>query len=77
MKLLNQPFNGQLGDQLIKLLDSPNYHTLNIVVAFAKSSGVLRIKNSLESFRKRGGIVNAYVEIPQKPKFSFNLKLNI
>ena len=63
MKLMNQPFNGQLGNQLIKLLDSPNYHTLNIVVAFAKSSGVLRIKNSLENFRKRGGIVNAYVGV--------------
>jgi HKD family nuclease len=63
MKLMNQPFNGQLGDQLIKLLDSPNYHTLNIVVAFAKNSGVLRIKNSLEKFRKRGGKVNAYVGV--------------
>jgi len=63
MKLMNQPFNGQLGNQLIKLLDSPNYHTLNIVVAFAKSSGVLRIKDSLENFRKRGGIVNAYVGV--------------
>jgi len=63
MKLMNQPFNGQLGNQLIKLLDSPNYHTLNIVVAFAKSSGVLRIKSSLENFRKRGGVVNAYVGV--------------
>jgi len=63
MKLMNQPFNGQLGNQLIKLLDSPNYHTLNIVVAFAKNSGVLRIKDSLENFRKRGGVVNAYVGV--------------
>lgn len=63
MKLMNQPFNGQLGNQLIELLDSPNYHTLNIVVAFAKSSGVLRIKDSLENFRKRGGVVNAYVGV--------------
>jgi len=63
MKLMNQPFNGQLGNQLIELLDSQNYHTLNIVVAFAKSSGVLRIKGSLENFRKRGGVVNAYVGI--------------
>lgn len=63
MKLMNQPFNGQLGDELIKLLKSPNYHTLNIVVAFAKSSGVLRIKDSLEKFRKRGGVVNAYVGV--------------
>lgn len=63
MKLMNQPFNGQLGNQLIELLDSPTYHTLNIVVAFAKSSGVLRIKDSLENFRKRGGVVNAYVGV--------------
>lgn len=63
MKLMNQPFNGQLGNKLIELLDSPTYHTLNIVVAFAKSSGVLRIKNSLENFRKRGGVVNAYVGV--------------
>jgi HKD family nuclease len=63
MKLMNQPFNGQLGNQLIKLLDSPNYHTLNIVVAFAKNSGVLRIKDSLEKFRERGGKVNAYVGV--------------
>lgn len=63
MELMNQPFNGQLGNQLIKLLDSPIYHTLNIVVAFAKNSGVLRIKDSLEKFRKRGGKVNAYVGV--------------
>ena len=60
---MNQPFNGQLGNQLIKLLDSPSYHTLNIVVAFAKNSGVLRIKDSLEKFREGGGKVNAYVGV--------------
>ncbi len=63
MELMNQPFNGQLGNKLIELLDSQNYHTLNIVVAFAKSSGVLRIKDSLENFRKLGGVVNAYVGV--------------
>lgn len=60
---MNQPFTGQLGNRLIELLDCPDYHTLNIVVAFAKNSGVLRIKDSLESFRKRGGKVNAYVGV--------------
>lgn len=60
---MNQPFNGQLGNRLIELLESPSYHTLNIVVAFAKNSGVLRIKDSLDRFRERGGIVNAYVGI--------------
>jgi HKD family nuclease len=63
MELMNQPFTGQLGNRLIELLDSPEYHTLNIVVAFAKNSGVLRIKDSLERFRERGGIVNAYVGV--------------
>lgn len=63
MELMNQPFTGQLGYRLIELLNSPDYHTLNIVVAFAKNSGVLRIKDSFEKFRARGGIVNVYVGV--------------
>lgn len=63
MELLSQPFTGQLGNRLIELLDTPEYHTLNVVVAFAKNSGVLRIKDSLERFRKRGGKVNVYVGV--------------
>lgn len=63
MELMNQPFTGQLGNRLIELLDSPDYDTLNIIVAFAKNSGVLRIKDSLEKFRARGGRVNVYVGV--------------
>lgn len=63
MELMNQPFTGQLGNRLIALLDSSDYHTLNIVVAFAKNSGVLRIKDSIEKFRGRGGTVNTYVGV--------------
>lgn len=63
MELMNQPFSGQLGDRLIELLDSGEFHTLNIVVAFAKNSGVLRLKNALENFRKSGGTVNVYVGV--------------
>lgn len=63
MELMNQPFTGQLGNRLIELLDMPDYHTLNIAVAFAKNSGILRIKDVLERFRKRGGKVNAYVGV--------------
>lgn len=63
MELMNQPFTGHLGNRLIELLDSSEYHTFNIVVAFAKNSGVLRLKDSLESFRKRGGTVNVYVGV--------------
>lgn len=63
MELMNQPFTGQLGNRLIDLLDSPDFHTLNIVVAFAKNSGVLRIKDGLKKFRERGGRVNVYVGV--------------
>tara|TARA_R110000850_G_scaffold148836_5_gene271203 strand:- start:13660 stop:14886 length:1227 start_codon:yes stop_codon:yes gene_type:complete len=63
MELMNQPLDGQLGTRLLELLDSPHYDTLNIVVAFAKNSGVLRIKDALDSFRRRGGVVNAYVGV--------------
>lgn len=63
MELIHQPFTGQLGNRLIELLESTDYQTLNIAVAFAKNSGVLRIKDSLENFRERGGIVNAYVGV--------------
>lgn len=63
LELLNQPFSGQLGNRLIELLDSRDYQTLNIIVAFAKNSGVLRIKGALEKFRERGGTVNVYVGV--------------
>ena len=63
MELMNQPLTGQLGNRLIELLESQDYQVLNIVVAFAKNSGVLRIKDSLEKFRDRGGVVNVYVGI--------------
>lgn len=61
--MMNQPFTGQLGDRLIELLDSGDFQTVNIAVAFAKNSGVLRIKDALERFRARGGAVNAYVGV--------------
>jgi len=63
MELINQPFTGQLGNRLIELLDSQEYNVLNIIVAFAKNSGVLRIKGALERFRERGGKVNIYVGV--------------
>lgn len=63
MELISQPFTGQLGNRLIELLASQDYHTLNIAVAFAKNSGVLRIKESLEKFRGQGGKVNVFVGV--------------
>lgn len=63
MELMHQPFTDQLGERLIKLLDSGNFRTLNIAVAFAKNSGVLRLKDSIEKFRKQGGKVNVFVGV--------------
>lgn len=63
MELLSQPFTGQLGNRLIDLLDSGKYHTLNILVAFAKTSGVLRIKAAIGQFRSHGGKVNVIVGV--------------
>lgn len=63
MELMHQPLTGQLGDRLIDLFESSDFHTVNIVVAFAKNSGVLRIKDSLKRFRARGGAVNVYVGV--------------
>lgn len=63
VELMNQPFNGQLGTLLLEQLNSSEYHTLNIAVAFAKNSGVLRIKDALQSFRERSGRVNVYVGV--------------
>lgn len=63
MELFNQPFTGQLGNRLIDTLDSCDYHTLNIIVAFAKISGVLRLKDSFEKFREKGGKINIYVGV--------------
>ncbi|OFP32275.1 MULTISPECIES: phospholipase D family protein [unclassified Corynebacterium] len=63
MKLFSQPFDTQLGEYLKELLNSEQYDTLNVVVAFAKNSGVLRLKDSLERFREKGGEINVFVGI--------------
>lgn len=63
MELLSQPFNGQLGDRLIEAIASEEFQTLNVCVAFAKNSGVLRLKGAITRFRERGGIVNVYVGV--------------
>lgn len=63
MELINQPFNGQLGDRLIALLDSQNFQKLTVFVAFARNSGVLRIKDALQRFRGKGGAVHVHVGV--------------
>ena len=62
MPIINQPFQGQLGDLLIEELKK-DYSTFTIFSAFAKNSGVLRLKPSLEVFKARGHSINAYIGI--------------
>ncbi len=61
-ELINQPFNGQLGDILIEKLNG-EYNRCVIVSAFAKNSGVLRMKPALEQFKQRGGEIEAYIGV--------------
>ena len=63
MELVSQPLSGQLGDRLIELLSDKRYTSLTIIVAFAKSSGVLRLQEHFERFRERGGVIDVYVGI--------------
>ena len=46
MPILNQPFQGQLGNVLIDKIENYDYSSLTIFSAFAKNSGVLRLKSS-------------------------------
>lgn len=63
MQLLSQPFDSQLGDYLTQTLQSGKYDTCSVAVAFAKNSGVLRLRDSLMKFRKNGGDIHFYVGV--------------
>ena len=60
MMLLNQPFNGQLGDILATKMGQP-FNRLTILSAFAKNSGVLRMKPAIETFTSNGGTITAFI----------------
>ena len=62
MPIINQPFQGKLGDILKTELTS-GYNTFTIFSAFAKNSGVLRLKEAFEEFNASGGIIKAFVGI--------------
>ena len=60
-QLINQPFNGQLGTILNDKLSKGTYKYFIIISAFAKNSGVLRMKESIQNFRGSGGTVDAFI----------------
>lgn len=61
LQLINQPFNGQLGTILKDKLSKDTYKYFVIISAFAKNSGVLRMKESIQNFRDCGGKVDAFI----------------
>jgi HKD family nuclease len=62
MQILTQPFDGQLGDILIDKLKQP-FTQFAFFTAFAKNSGVLRVKDDFLRFRAQGRDIHAYVGI--------------
>ena len=62
MAIINQPFQGQLGDLLIQELDN-KYASFIVFSAFAKNSGVLRLKSALQSHKDNGGSITAFIGI--------------
>jgi len=63
MPILNQPFDGHLGELLQNQLANSEFSRFFGYVAFARNSGVLRIKPDLEKFRNHNGIVHFFVGI--------------
>ena len=61
LDIITQPFDGQLGTILKAKLTEEQYKHFTIVSAFAKNSGVLRLKGSLEAFRYHGGKIDAFI----------------
>ena len=62
MLMLNQPFNGQLGDILTDKMQQP-YNRFVFFSAFAKNSGVLRLKPAMEQFKANGGHISAFIGV--------------
>ena len=64
--IVNQPFDEQLGVQLINAMENNGFNQLTIMVAYAKLSGVYRISPYLEKFRNNGGSIRCVVGIDQQ-----------
>lgn len=62
---LHQPINGALGDLLITELESNEYKRIFITAAYAKISGISRIKEALKSFKANDGEIHCFIGIDQ------------
>ena len=65
MIMINQPFHGQLGELLCEKLTQPlgRVASFTMFSAFAKNSGVLRLKPALEQFKTAGGHIIAFIGV--------------
>ena len=65
MIMINQPFHGQLGELLCEKLTQPLGRVAHFTIfsAFAKNSGVLRLKPALEQFKNSGGYITAFIGV--------------
>lgn len=61
--LINQPFNGQLGAILQDKLINGQFCYFTMMSAFAKNSGVLRMKEAIRTFKENGGRVDAFIGV--------------
>lgn len=66
MKILNQPFKESLGPLLISNLTNSSFKEFTFISAYAKNSGVARLKDYIETFKKNSGKVIAYIGVDQK-----------
>jgi HKD family nuclease len=65
MVIINQPKTESTGKRIESLLNE-EYDTFYAMVAYAKKSGVIRLKSSLERFKENGGVIKIIVGIDQK-----------
>lgn len=63
--IINQPYDNQLGVDIIAQLQSDKYDTITIMVAYAKLSGVYRLLPYLKAFKERKGTLRCIVGIDQ------------
>lgn len=63
---INQPYDLQLGPNLIAEMSTNKYTSLSFIVAYAKLSGVYRLEPSLKNFKSKGGKIKCVVGIDQK-----------
>lgn len=62
---IHQPINGTLGEYFIAELESNQYKRAFITAAYAKISGISRIKSALKTFKSNGGEINCFIGIDQ------------